>query len=366
MFEFTIEKQSLLLKGEKFSKISILQNKNNKKIYKELFQFLKEWFNESNTIQVYTSGSTGEPKALYVKKDCMIQSAYLTCSFLGLKTNDTALLCMPLKYIGAKMVVVRTLTAGLNLFPVKPSSRPLKQLDIIPTFAAMTPMQVSTTLEYKKDTERLKNIKHIIIGGGPVDALLSKKLANFPHTIWSTYGMTETLSHIALRKINGTDASEWYTPFNNISISLSQEGTLIITAPTICETPIITNDIAEIDKNNKFRIIGRKDNIINSGGIKIQIELVEQLLKNFILQPFLITSIPDHKFGELVVLLVEKDIGNYLTICKEKLPPYWCPKYVIQVQTLPKTDTDKINRVLARELAQKAFSQQKNKLIKTL
>ncbi|AGC50231.1 AMP-binding protein [Lawsonia intracellularis] len=360
MFEFNIERQSILINGEKFSKTNILKNNKNEKIQSELFQFLKEWFNQSITIQVSTSGSTGKPKTLHVKKTCMLQSAYLTCSFLGLKPNDTALLCMPLKYIGAKMVVVRSLLAGLNLLYVTPSSRPLKQIKSSPTFAAMTPMQVCTTLEYKKDTTYLKNIKHLIIGGGSIDTSLSKKLADFPHAVWSTYGMTETLSHIALRKLNGVNASEWYTPFKSIKVSLSPEGTLVITAPNICKKPLVTNDIAEVNECGNFRIIGRKDNIINSGGIKIQIELVENLLKKFILQPFIITSIPDHKFGELVVILVEKKVCDYLAICKANLPLYWCPKHVIQVQKLPKTDTDKVNRAKAKELAYKIFSQQFN------
>ncbi len=318
----------------------------------DLTNFLSEWFDASAEIEVHTSGSTGRPKELWVEKGRMIESACLTCSFLGLKKGDSALLCMPLKYIGAKMVVVRSLVAGLDLLPVTPSGHPLKHLRKAPDFAAMTPMQVYNSLQSEEEKTLLQDIRHLIIGGGAIDASLAETLKDFPHAVWSTYGMTETLSHIALRRLNGPEASDWYTPFEGVSIRLDKDGTLIIHAPLVCKEALKTNDIAELNSQGSFRIIGRKDNIINSGGIKIQIEQVETLLKVHLSQPFLITSTPDAKYGEVVVLLVEGNLPEGIAhTCEAVLPPYHRPKRILSVPCIPLTETGKPDRALAKKIA---------------
>jgi len=326
---------------------------NQSEFLQDLEAFLRQWQNDEPTVWVHTSGSTGTPKPLQVEKERMMASARLTCSFLGLKEGDTALLCMPLQYIAGKMVVVRSLVAGLKLVPVAPCGHPLKDLKEAPTFAAMIPMQVYNTLQVPEERERLMNIKHLIVGGGAIDASLGKELKDFPNAVWSTYGMTETLSHIALRRLNGKEASDWYTPFDSVRIRLSEEGTLIIHAPKVCAEELTTNDIAEINADGKFRILGRKDNTINCGGVKIQIEQVEACLREHLEIPFQITSAPDAKFGEIVVLLYNKvyDVENVRRICLEALPTYWIPKRYIAVDELPLTGTGKPDRATARRIA---------------
>lgn len=318
----------------------------------ELFAFLSQWFSTGKDLQVHTSGSTGKPKELWVEKDRMMASACLTCSFLGLQRGDTALLCMPLKYIAGKMVVVRTLVAELNLLPVTPSGHPLKGLEEPPVFAAMIPMQVYNSLQVPREKEVLQGIRHLIIGGGAIDHQLATELREFPNAVWSTYGMTETLSHIALRRLSGAEASDWYTPFDDVNIRQSSEGTLVIHAPRVCAEELTTNDRAEINGQNQFRILGRKDNTINSGGVKIQIEQVEEILKGHLSQPFLITSAPDPKFGEIVVLLTEGEATDTIHArCEQALPPYWRPKRIVHVQQIPLTETGKPNRASAKVLA---------------
>ena len=319
----------------------------------DLDAFLQEWQNDEPTVWVHTSGSTGTPKPMQVEKKRMEASARLTCSFLGLREGDSALLCMPLQYIAGKMVVVRSLVVGLRLIPMVPSGYPLKDLKEAPTFAAMIPMQVYNTLQVPKERSILMEIKHLIIGGGAIDEALANDLKSFPNHVWSTYGMTETLSHIALRKLNGQDASDWYTPFDNVRIRLSEEGTLIIHAPNVCAEELTTNDIAEINGEGKFRILGRKDNTINSGGVKIQIEQVEGLLKKYLDIPFQITARKDNKFGEIVVLIYNKveNEANIRQVCEDTLPTYWVPKAYIPVDELPMTGTGKPDRFSARRIA---------------
>ena len=319
----------------------------------QIADFLAEWFDGSDTLRVHTSGSTGTPKQLRVEKQRMMNSAMLTLSFLHLREEDTAMLCMPLQYIAGKMVVVRALVGGLNLIPVAPCGHPMQSLSQTPVFSAMIPMQVFNSLQVPEEAEKLSRIRHLIIGGGAVDEELGKQLHSFPHAVWSTYGMTETLSHIALRRLNGSDHSDWYTPFDNVSLSLSEENTLIIHAPSVCSELLRTNDIAEFNQHGLFRILGRKDNTINTGGVKVQIEQVEKELKPLLDCPFMITSVPDPKFGERIVLLIEAVHINHEQINEsiKKLPPYRRPKQIIRIDTLPLTDTGKPSRAVARQIA---------------
>ena len=328
----------------------------------DLEEFLKEWHNEKSTVLVHTSGSTGKPKPMLVEKRRMEASARITCQFLGLKPGDRALLCMSLDYIAGKMMVVRALTCGLKLIAVKPCGCPEWEGDI--DFAAMVPMQVYNLLQSEEGRKRLKAIKHLIIGGGAIDDALARALVGFPNHVWSTYGMTETLSHIALRRLNGPEASEWYTPFEGVTLSQNEDGCLVIDAPAVHDGPLVTNDIVEFELSSlhpspitrhhpsPFRIKGRKDNVICSGGIKIQIEEVEKLLRPHLSEPFMISKRPDKKFGEQVVLLTESDvIDDVKDVCQRFLPKYWQPRSYLHVNQLPMTETGKPARKEAERLA---------------
>jgi len=344
-----------------------------------LEDFLSEWNNDSDRVLVHTSGSTGKPKPMMVEKKRMLNSARITCDFLGLKPGDSALLCMSLDYIAGKMVVVRSIERHLHLISVSPSGHPLKNIDLKDvngkdvngeiTFAAMVPMQVYNTLQVPEERERLTHIRHLIIGGGAIDASLEKELQALPGNIaiWSTYGMTETLSHIALRRINGAEASEWYQPFDSVKISQTEEGCLVIDAPLVCAETLVTNDIVEIEpyiynkvEKTRFRIKGRKDDVICSGGIKIQIEEVEEFLKSHLEKPFMLAKKKDEKFGEIAVLLtededlkkVEATIRRLLSgksddsnkSSESKSHKYWIPREYLHVDHLPLTETGKPKR----------------------
>lgn len=334
--------------------------------------FLQEWNSPSETLLVHTSGSTGKPKPMWVEKQRMLNSAHITCDFLGLRPGDSALLCMSLDYIAGKMMVVRSIERKLRLFSVKPSGHPLsdesltKMVEMDFDFVAMVPMQVYNTLQVPQERERLSRIKHLIIGGGAIDDALAEELRSLPGAVWSTYGMTETLSHIALRRLNGEEASEWYQPFDSVGVSLNSDGCLVIDAPLVCSEPLVTNDIAEIKQQETsshssdassslktssphvlFRIKGRKDNVICSGGIKIQIEEVENLLRQHLDAPFLLAKKKDEKFGEMAVLVTESgDLEGVEAICRQVLPKYWVPRQYLHFDQLPMTETGKPKRAI--------------------
>lgn len=316
-------------------------------------QFISDWQSPSPTILVHTSGSTGKPKPILVEKRRMEASARITCSFLGLKPGDSALLCMPLDYIAGKMMCVRSIVGGLRLIRVEPCGHPLQHLDEAPTFAAMVPMQVYNSLQDDRELNILKQIKHLIIGGGAISSKLATALHSFPNAVWSTYGMTETLSHIALRRLSGEDASEWYTPFDGVEVSLNQDGCLVINAPEVCAEPLTTNDIAEIDGDGRrFRIRGRRDNVVCSGGIKMQIEEIEAKLQAHTDIPLMITKRADEKFGETVVLLAEcNDMEPLKALCHQWLSKYELPHDYIYVERLPLTETGKPARAEALRIA---------------
>ncbi|MBR1389391.1 MAG: AMP-binding protein [Prevotella sp.] len=317
----------------------------------KLEDFLAEWHSDSLYVHVQTSGSTGRPKPMLVEKQRMLNSARITCDFLGLHPGDTALLCMSLDYIAGKMMVVRALERGLKLIVQEPSGHPLiSQGDTI-DFAAMVPMQVYNSLQVADERERLKQIRYLIIGGGAIDETMAAELKDFPNAVWSTYGMTETLSHIALRRLSGEGASEWYTPFPSVSVSLSEDDCLVIDAPEVCSQRLVTNDIAELSAEGRFRILGRKDNVICSGGIKIQAEEVERQLHAHLHVPYLITKRTDVKFGEAVVLLTEGDIEEARQVCERILPKYYQPRLYLHVAHLPMTPTGKPARHEAELLA---------------
>ena len=317
-----------------------------------LDEFVSDWQSDSPTLLVHTSGSTGKPKPMLVEKRRMEASARITCGFLGLRAGDTALLCMPLDFIAGKMVVVRSLVWGLQLVAVEPSGHPLKGLTESPTFAAMVPMQVYNSLKVEEERRLLRDIKHLIIGGGAINRDMAEALRGFPNAVWSTYGMTETLSHIALRRLSGAEASEWYEPFDGVGVTTNADGCLVIDAPAVCAQPLVTNDIAEIAPDGRrFRIRGRRDNVVCSGGLKLQIEEMEARLQPHLNVPYMISKRPDDKFGEAVVLLaVTDDMESVCEVCRKHMPRYEQPRYFLAVSELPMTPTGKPARAEAMKL----------------
>lgn len=319
----------------------------------QIDDFLSEWHNDSDRMLVHTSGSTGKPKPLWVEKRRMEASARITCQFLNLHPGDTALLCLPLDYIAGKMMVVRSIVAGLQLTTMEPTSHPMAQVgqqhfDLV----AMVPMQVWHSLENADERQRLMDITHLIIGGGAIDDAIETALQDFPHGVWSTYGMTETLSHIALRRINGAERSLWYTPFEGVKVSLSDDGCLVIDAPQVHDGPLITNDRASLREDGCFRILGRRDNVIDTGGIKVQMEEVERQLRQWTDAPLMITRAPHQVLGEQVVMLTEShDIDALERLCRDHLPRYWQPRSIIHTDHLPTTATGKPARAEAEKMA---------------
>lgn len=347
-----IIKQSITIEGKEylaedisnglFGNIYQGPNKN------EIEAFLSDWYNEREKITIFTSGSTGKPKPINVRKSQMINSAVITCNFLNLTKGDKALLCMPLNFIAGKMMVVRAIVASLDLYIVEPSGHPLEKVNENFDFISMVPLQVYNSMQIYSEKIKLKNAKILLIGGGLISNIIENELKDFPNMVFASYGMAETLTHIALRRVNGENPSQSYTPLPSVHVSLSEDNTLVINAPLVNDEVLITNDIAEIKSDGSFIILGRKDNVIVSGGIKIQVEKLESILEKFINVPFAISSVPDPKFGEVVVLVIEKMIDTSLLF--DNLSPREKPKKVILINKIPLTESGKINRIELKKI----------------
>ncbi len=330
---------------------------------KRVLSFLERWFSDDPCIQVHTSGSTGTPKLITVKKEQMMQSAMATCSFLQLKAGDKALMVLPPEYIGGMMMIVRSLVASLTMDVREPSGHPFADVTRPVDFVALTPMQVYNTLQDSGEKSMLEQTGHIIIGGGAISGELAELLKPLPGSLWSTYGMTETLSHIALRRLNGPQASPYYSPFSHIRLSLSPEETLQIDAPLICDTVLTTNDRVELLPDGRFRMLGRLDNVINTGGLKVGLEELEDHLAPYLSSPFMITTVPDARLGEAIVLLLsspEKVVER--RELKKILPAWQVPHYILSVSALPWTGNGKPNRVAAKKMALEAIEKERSRI----
>lgn len=313
-------------------------------ILAELAQFLATWFSPCPWMTLHTSGSTGKPKEIHASKDAMRASAHLSCQALEMQPGDTALLCLPLRYIAGQMMVVRALIGNLNLLIEEPSSTPLGQRQA--NLVSLVPMQAITTLQQPDGAAQLNRMGTILLGGGFIPAALEEALQPLSCRVFATYGMTETLSHIALRPLNGTGRSAWYRPLPGISLQQTREGTLSITAPHLGIAEMATHDRAELRPDGCFRILGRLDTVINSGGIKIQAEELETRLQQATGLAILARPLPHPVLGECIELLWEgrpEDEPRLRRAC-EVLPRYYRPHSVQRVDTLPRTLSGKLIR----------------------
>lgn len=314
---------------------------------KKVIFFLKEWFSDSKTVKVQTSGSTGTPKVIEIEKEKMLNSAEMTCNFLGLKEGNSALICLPIEYISGKMMVVRAITRKLKLIISDPSLKPLENLNENIDFCAMTPLQVENSLD------KIHFIKNLIIGGAAVSQSLKKKIAqtllpsNSPTQIYETYGMSETLSHIALKKTYPTQ-DEYFSVFDGIEISTDERNCLKIFAPQLNSEILQTNDLVEIREGKLFKFLGRIDNVINSGGAKIFPEQLEALVKKEIPNEVVFLGIKDESLGQKLILIVEGFEGENLKSQISNLKfekSFHKPKEIIFIEKIPRTPNGKVNRL---------------------
>ena len=303
--------------------------------------FLEDWLDFSDTIMVKTSGSTGKPKEIFLEKQQMIHSAEATGGYFKAGEDTKALLCLSADYIAGKMMLVRALVLGWDLHAVAPERDALTEYDNNYDFVAMVPYQLHHAID------ALDKVKKMIVGGGVISLELEAKLQNSTTEVFATYGMTETITHVAVRRLNGFAKSEVFSALPNVKFSLDDRGCLIIDAPKVSHNAVVTNDLVTLHSPVSFSWLGRVDNVINSGGIKISPEEIETKLSKFLDTPFIIASETDEALGQRIIMVVEgKDVPSEETYRRafQYLDSYERPKRIYSLTKFPYTDTGKIKR----------------------
>lgn len=304
--------------------------------------FINEWESASPTVTAHTSGSTGAPKQVQLKKTDMEVSAKATCKFFGISSNSHLLLPISVDYIAGKMMIVRAIVSGADLTVLRPGNDILCGVEI-PTdtdLVAIVPSQIPSLIQESWSHK----FKHVIVGGAPMSSQQQQTLVDAGINAWATYGMTETCSHVALRHIS----SEYYEALPGFKFSVDSRGCLTINSDKMSFVSLQTNDKVNLISDIKFQWLGRYDNVINSGGIKIHPEEDEAILANVIPVPFYISSMPHSKWGAVPILVLEgTDNGKaaeYIKYAALLLQKYHTPKSAIWLPKFERTTSGKIKR----------------------
>ncbi|MBS1949964.1 MAG: O-succinylbenzoic acid--CoA ligase [Cytophagales bacterium] len=342
------------LNGKKISieELKSFSGLENSEFEKSTLSFCKAWVNNQQEFSIHTSGSTGKPKEIILQRKAMEVSAQATIRALQLKPGDTALVCLDTKYIAGQMMLVRSLINGMNIVATEPSGNPLKNIDEQIEFAALVPYQLEKILN--DNPQNLNRIRCAIIGGAPINFASQEKIKQSKCSIYATYGMTETISHIALQKLNGEGVQEYFEAVENIALRLDARGCLCISTNYLTNE-VITNDLVELIDGKKFKWLGRIDHVINSGGVKVIPEKIESVIEHIldslqIKKRFFVTGLPDNQLGEKVVCCLEESelqpelLKKIKDLCQAQLSKNEIPREFKFIPKFIETSTNKINR----------------------
>lgn len=313
-------------------------------------EFLMDWLDAKDYIEVKTSGSSGKPKLIKVSKQSMVNSAIATGDYFKMEPGDKALHCLPTHYISGKMMLVRAMILGLELDFVEPTSQPVFDYDVAYDFCAVIPMQLQNILPY------LNQIKTVIVGGASVSKSLEAAIQDSKSKVYATYGMTETVSHIAVKALNGKNKMAHFNVFPNVTISQDERGCLVIDAPHLSKEKVVTNDIVTIHSKTEFDFVGRYDLVINSGGVKLFPEVIEAKIQPKTDMRLFISSIPDEILGQKVVMVLEGDFLDLKKDAFDDLDRFEIPQRIISTSKFVETATGKINRAETLKLVHTQLS----------
>ncbi|GAB3527337.1 AMP-binding protein [Pontibacter brevis] len=355
----------LLLNGKKFyyDEIAAYSFRNSIPLdgyESKTLEFCRNWLNGVQEFPIQTSGSTGAPKTINLTRKQMEASARRTIQLLNLRQGDCSLVCLNTEYIAGMMMMVRVFMGDLNALVVDPVGNPLslvsreEKID----FAAFVPMQMQTILqEMPEALPQLNRMKGILLGGAPVSATLQREIQQIKAPVYLTYGMTETVSHIAVRRLNGSEATDYFQVLDDIQIGLDKRGCLTIKGDITNNELLVTNDIVELLTPTRFRWIGRADNTINTGGVKVQVETVESAIADALAETetsprFFVAAQPDELLGERIVLILEREAMSEATEkemfarLQTRLKKYEVPREIIYSPAFSVTATGKVSRLL--------------------
>ena len=331
--------------------ILMTQQSKSEEWQKDIFNFLSDWFSDKESFEIKSSGTTGQPKTELFDRDAFITSAQITLNTFDLKKDDTLLMCLPIQFVAGKMMLIRAIIGRLKLIAIHPSSNPLKDLIYPVSFVALTPHQLQTILKINPD--KLDLVEKIIVGGSPVNNETIYQLVDFKSLFYETFGMSETLTHIAVKSLNGKNRSEYFKVLNGFKIRINENDCLIIEADHIKNSPLVTSDVVEILSTENFKWLGRSDDVINSGGVKLFPVMIENKIGDKIDRKIIIGKRSDKDLGEIVILFIEGEPFN-----KDKISELhadftrWLTKYEIPKEIIfkPEFMRNKNGKVIRSEI----------------
>ncbi|MGY3087784.1 O-succinylbenzoic acid--CoA ligase [Hymenobacter sp. UYAg731] len=321
-----------------------------------VLDFVRQWLNGTQEFALTTSGSTGPPSPIVLRRRQLEASARRTADFFDLGPGDRALVCLNCEYIGGMMMLVRGLERNMHLTIVEPHADPFAYVaaEAEFDFSAFVPLQLKAVLA-AGHAARLDKMKSFLIGGAPADAALTQELQPLRAAAWLTYGMTETCSHVALRRLNGPQAGPTFRVLSGIAAGQDERGCLTLRGDVTDDQLIITNDVVQLLDAHTFEWLGRADFIINSGGVKVPAEKVELVLDVALAEigaarRCFVAGQPDARLGQVVTAFIEgkaltgDEEGQLKTLLAARLGRYEQPRQFAYLPEFQMTATGKLNR----------------------
>ncbi|QHL86078.1 AMP-binding protein [Nibribacter ruber] len=321
-------------------------------------EFCKSWLQGVQEFPVMTSGSTGAPKVITLTREQMEASARRTLRIFNLQPEEKALVCLNTEYIAGMMMLVRGLVGNLHMTIIEPIGNPLASVEPAAhfDFVAMVPLQLQTLLEQTPEkVDQLNQMKAVLLGGAAIHKNLEEAVQQLTVPVYQSYGMTETVSHVAVRQLNGSARSDFYVAPEEVTLGQDERGCLTISAEVTNHETLITNDLVELRDAHSFQWLGRADNTINTGGVKVQLEKVENALGNAMAtlgmnRRFFAAALPDETLGDKLIAVLEgspltvEEEHNLKGMLREHLGKYEIPKQFGYLPRLPETATGKVDR----------------------
>jgi O-succinylbenzoic acid--CoA ligase len=315
--------------------------------------FCQQWLNGCQGFDAYTSGTTGNPKKIFISRTQALASVSLTKHALKLKREYTSLLCLDINTIAGKMMLVRSMVIGMDLLVVPLSSSPLNVLDVNTNFdfIALSPMQLENSINDASSRSKIEQAQLVLVGGAAIHQKMMNQIQDVQTAIYHSYGMTETVSHVALKLLNTKARMDFYKALDGVHINVDCRSCLTINAAVTNYETIITNDLVKLHNSREFEVIGRADFVVNSGGVKISPEEIEHILSPYIQYPFFVCGIAHESLGQELVLVIEWahkysfSEPNLLAQCKLICPKYKNPKKIIFASSFVYSASNKLNRL---------------------
>ncbi|MFT7249360.1 MAG: O-succinylbenzoic acid--CoA ligase [Arcticibacterium sp.] len=325
--------------------------------FEKVKDFVLLWESGVQTLEVQTSGSTGEAKIIKLNRNQILASVEQTKNAFHLNEEHLFICNLSINHIAGKLMIIRALTLNSELIVIHPEGDFIKNLgnqtyllhrNAGKVFFAFVPLQLEKILRTSDGYDILHKAKAIIVGGAAVNSHLLQKIKDLKVPVYATYGMTETVTHVAIKKLNGTEPDPYFTVLEGTEIRLNKLACLVVKNTATDNKWLDTNDLTKLITDKSFSLLGRLDNVINSGGLKLNLDLIEHKIDSILSHniPFFCFGLPDEHLGQKLVLCLESDRKDTTILgqLKNQMPKFNSPKEVLVFKKFERTLSGKIDK----------------------